>query len=411
MIELELEHKELFNGTRLEMGKILWYLQKAKTVMDSKMWVKNDLSVVHTLDLTDFGREMNPDEIHWWIFKRETDIEELREKTDEVLSCVQNLKTHSLELKKRCFPESYHDLIQELKHFAELYKKEINALHDYVVWLHKKDVLAPSILFNYRIWGSTRLSDRHMIIVSNTIDDESMILEKCTEIAFGLAYKNGYKLDSVYMDMSYDIWDSDPEKSNQIEVSAKILIARTSSQILDEFAIFIECIRNSLRNIILDIDGYDSINKLLCGPPKKRSGLGKPLAFISHDSRDKHIASLIAVGLTDMKCSVWYDEYILKVGDNLRDSIDKGLKECTKCILILSPNFLSNNGWTKNEFDSIFTREMIENKNIIVPIWLGVDKEEIFEYCPSLANRFAANWDLGKDKVIKMLQESIVGDE
>ena len=367
MIELELEHKELFNDTGLEMGKILWYLQKAKTVMYSKMWVKHDLSVMHTLDsvydyLTDFGREVNPDEIHWWIFKRETDIETLRKKTEGVLTCVQNLKNNSLELKRRCCPKSYHDLIQELQIFVELHKKDINALHDYVVWLHEKDVLAPSILFNYRIWGSTRLSDRQMIIVSNTIDDESVILEKCTEIAFGLADKNGYKLDSVYMDMSNDIWDSDPENSNQIEVQNTILIARASRQILDEFAIFIEFIRNSLRNINLDIEKYDSVNKLLCGPPGERSELGKPLAFISYDSRDKNIASLIAVGLTDMKCPVWYDEYMLKVGDNLRDSIEKGLKECTKCIFILSPNFLSNSGWAKKEFESIFMRELIEKK-------------------------------------------------
>lgn len=34
-----------------------------------------------------------------------------------------------------------------------------------------------------------------------------------------------------------------------------------------------------------------------------------------------------------------YHEFSLKVGDKLRESIEKGLKDCRKCILVLSPNF------------------------------------------------------------------------
>ena len=95
---------------------------------------------------------------------------------------------------------------------------------------------------------------------------------------------------------------------------------------------------------------------------KVRMELDKPLAFISHDSRDKElIAKPIASGLSQRLSSVWYDEYSLKIGDSLKDSIEKGIKEAKKCILILTPNFLSNPSWTKKEFDTIFTREMIFN--------------------------------------------------
>ena len=68
-----------------------------------------------------------------------------------------------------------------------------------------------------------------------------------------------------------------------------------------------------------------------------------------------------------MRCPVWYDEYSVKVGDSLRASVEKGLKESKKCVLILSPNFLSNTGWTKTEFDSIFTRQILEGSNIVPP--------------------------------------------
>jgi hypothetical protein len=83
-----------------------------------------------------------------------------------------------------------------------------------------------------------------------------------------------------------------------------------------------------------------------------RSALDKPVAFICHDTRDKDaVARPIALGLQKRLCAVWFDEYSLKVGDSLRDSIERGIKECKRCILVVSPNFLSNNGWTRREFD------------------------------------------------------------
>lgn len=126
---------------------------------------------------------------------------------------------------------------------------------------------------------------------------------------------------------------------------------------------------------------------------KKKMENNKPLAFISHDSRDKDlIARPLAHGLSNRLCSVWYDEFSLNIGDSLRESIEKGIKEAKKCILILTPNFLNNPGWGKKEFDSIFTREMICNEKIIIPIWYGVTKRDIYEYSPALADTLALVW-------------------
>lgn len=134
----------------------------------------------------------------------------------------------------------------------------------------------------------------------------------------------------------------------------------------------------------------------------------KPLAFISHDSRDKEsVASPLALQLQKFVCPVWYDEYSLKIGGSLREQIEKGLKECRKCILILTPNYLSNEGWGKKEFDSIFTRELIENRKVILPVWHGVSKKEIYEYSPALADRVAVNWAEGVEKVASKLKHAV----
>lgn len=140
----------------------------------------------------------------------------------------------------------------------------------------------------------------------------------------------------------------------------------------------------------------------------ERSKFEKPLAFICHDSRDKEsVAKSIAIGLSKVMCPVWYDEFSLKVGDRLRESIEKGLKECKKTVLIISQNFLQNPGWTKTEFNSVFTRERIQNEDLFLPVWVGVTKEQIFDYCPSLADRYAVRWEQGLEEVIRQLHGAL----
>jgi hypothetical protein len=144
----------------------------------------------------------------------------------------------------------------------------------------------------------------------------------------------------------------------------------------------------------------------------ERSRHERPLAFICHDSRDKkEIARRIALGLQRMMCPTWYDEFSLKVGDNLRDKIEKGLKECRKCIVILSPNFFSNGGWTKKEFDSVFTREILEQKNLVLPVWYGVGKQEVYDYSPSLLNiKGVDRTQLGEEEVCRQVCRAILND-
>ncbi len=138
----------------------------------------------------------------------------------------------------------------------------------------------------------------------------------------------------------------------------------------------------------------------------------KPRAFISHDSRDKeNIAQKIAAKLMQMRCPIWYDEYSLVVGDSLRDSIERGLKESKFCIVLLTPNFLSKGGWTKREFDSAFTREIIEDRNVILPVWCNVGRDDVYEYSPILADRVGLNWSEGEDEVCRKLYLKIENDE
>jgi hypothetical protein len=137
----------------------------------------------------------------------------------------------------------------------------------------------------------------------------------------------------------------------------------------------------------------------------QKAQLEKPLAFISHDSRDKEqVAKPLVMELTKFPgCTVWYDEYSLKVGDDLRENIENGLRECRKCVLVITKNFLVNKGWTKAEFNSVFTRELVEQTNVVLPIWCGVSRDDVYAYSPSLANKVAANWETGAANVARQI--------
>lgn len=111
-------------------------------------------------------------------------------------------------------------------------------------------------------------------------------------------------------------------------------------------------------------------------------------AFISHASEDKEgFVRPLAKKLTALGFKVWYDEFELKVGDSLRQCIDRGLAVSEYGIVILSEAFFAKN-WPQYELNGLVARE-IEGKKVILPVWYGIDKAEILKYSPPLADKVA----------------------
>jgi hypothetical protein len=133
-----------------------------------------------------------------------------------------------------------------------------------------------------------------------------------------------------------------------------------------------------------------------------------PRAFISHDSRDKEeLARPLAVKLQSMLCPVWFDEFTMKVGDSLRESIDHGLAACPKCIVILSPDFCDGKGWTAAEFNGAFGRHVAAGGGVILPIWHNITKEEVARYSPMIVDVFALDSSLGIDELARQILRAL----
>lgn len=115
--------------------------------------------------------------------------------------------------------------------------------------------------------------------------------------------------------------------------------------------------------------------------------------FISHASEDKEdFVRPLAEELRRIGVSVWYDEFSLRVGDSLRQSIDKGLANSKYGIVVISTSFIQKN-WPQYEVNGLVAREM-EGVNIILPIWHKVSKSDVIKYSPTLADKVALNSSL-----------------
>jgi hypothetical protein len=86
---------------------------------------------------------------------------------------------------------------------------------------------------------------------------------------------------------------------------------------------------------------------------------------------------------------VWYDEFSLKVGDSLRQSIDKGLADSKYGVVVISTSFIKGN-WPQYEVNGLVAREM-EGAKVILPIWHKVAKSDVIKYSPTLADKVALN--------------------
>ena len=138
----------------------------------------------------------------------------------------------------------------------------------------------------------------------------------------------------------------------------------------------------SVPSLVRNIDNNQS--------PSVHSGSKSYDVFISHASEDKaEIVGPQAQELRQLGLDVWYDEFELRIGDSLRQKIDKGLANSRFGIVVLSKEFIRK-GWTNYELDGIVTMS-VTGEQIMLPIWHNITKQEVIEYSPSLADKVARN--------------------
>lgn len=137
---------------------------------------------------------------------------------------------------------------------------------------------------------------------------------------------------------------------------------------------------------------------------KKRTPLVEYDVFISHASEDKEgFVRPLAKALKQKGVNVWYDEFTLKLGDSLRESIDRGLTNSRYGLVILSHHFFSKD-WPRRELNALFSIMKLDERRIL-PIWHELTSQEVQRYSPLLSDLFAAKSSDGVEAIVGMVIE------
>ena len=131
--------------------------------------------------------------------------------------------------------------------------------------------------------------------------------------------------------------------------------------------------------------------------------------FISHASEDKEdFVRPLAEKLQKCGVKVWYDEFELKMGDSLSDSINRGLQESKYGIIVLSQAFFEKE-WTNYELKSLLMRQM-NRERVILPIWHNISKDFIREKNLYLSDIIALSSEMGWNELVDKILEKVRPD-
>lgn len=129
--------------------------------------------------------------------------------------------------------------------------------------------------------------------------------------------------------------------------------------------------------------------------------------FISHASEDKEaIARPLAEALRRRGLTVWYDEYVLRLGDSLRGVIDRGLASARFGVVILSPRFFAKE-WPQRELNGLLARETANGRKVLLPVWHELTFEDVVRHSPMLADRLAVSTSRGVEEVARQIVDAL----
>jgi hypothetical protein len=137
--------------------------------------------------------------------------------------------------------------------------------------------------------------------------------------------------------------------------------------------------------------------------------------FICHASEDKDsVVRPLARELAARDIKVWYDEFTLKLGDSLRQSIDHGLSKSRFGVVILSPAFFQKT-WPKQELDALIGKQVGMGKKVVLPVWHNLGRGEVALQTPLLASLIAVSTDRGlnhvAEEIAAVVKEGEADDE
>ena len=91
--------------------------------------------------------------------------------------------------------------------------------------------------------------------------------------------------------------------------------------------------------------------------------------FLSHSAKDKAVVRPLAERLRKDGLKVWFDEWVLKPGDNIPAKIDEGLEKSRVLVLCMSANAFGSD-WAQLEAGTFRFRDPLNQERRFLPLRL-----------------------------------------
>jgi hypothetical protein len=149
------------------------------------------------------------------------------------------------------------------------------------------------------------------------------------------------------------------------------------------------------------------------GKVKCRLPMPKPTAdsvfdvFISYASEDREaIARPLAEALRAQGLSVWFDDYSVGAGDNVRAAITTGVRNARYGIVIISRSYLAKD-WPRMELVALWMHEGRINRTIVLPVLHEISAHEVVAIDRAFEDRSMPSTDRGLDYVVDRIMAVI----
>lgn len=134
-------------------------------------------------------------------------------------------------------------------------------------------------------------------------------------------------------------------------------------------------------------------------PAEEASTIPRFDVFVCHASEGKDaIARPLAEGLRALDVRVWYDEFSLRVGDSLWETINRGLAESRYGVVILSPAFVAKR-WPRDELRGLVAAGPDGSRRIL-PVLHDFTIQQVKDHFPILGDTVALDSGDGVDTVV-----------
>ena len=128
--------------------------------------------------------------------------------------------------------------------------------------------------------------------------------------------------------------------------------------------------------------------------------------FVSYAHEDlPSCAQPLAENLVSLGLKVWFDTWVLRIGDSLRRRINDGLRESEYGVVVLSQHFFAKE-WPQAELDGLTALG-----TAVLPVWHGVDVKRVKQFSPILADKVGISTSRGMEYVAREIYGRIRASE